>query len=370
MTSLEDKLKYLKDLNNIIISLEGDIMNMLSQNQTLSKLKNELEEQNKEINKKNEELIALQSELLSSLDKKDKELFTAKNEFLEQNYFANNESIISLGINNLSVRNSEAIHDALSYFDKKCPYCNEDLFFTTNRKQFEIDHFFPVVKGGQDVPWNLLPVCHRCNRKKKAVLPHVFLESNTFKNVSQYLNIVHNKYLDEGIDSYTFKEKIRELIEKENDFIINNIRSEFITTLLYLAEKHNIIKEGIVYLAQKENHRADGKTSMVIEYLDKKIPEDWKNFDLIKRANFLKGDDLIVNSTKILYQRNFVCVAEIWCECFGNNKEDMDRYNTRDINTIMKSLDNWKQSKSTKNFAIYGKQKFYERKNTNTNKPR
>lgn len=279
-----------------------------------------------------------------------------------------NESTISLGINNLSVRNTEAIHDALSYFNKRCPYCNEDLFVTTNRKQFEVDHFFPVVKGGQDLPWNLIPVCQRCNRRKKDILPHIFLDINSFNEVSTYLDRVHKNFLDEAIDSYTFKDKLVELIEKESNFVKNHIRSEFITTLLYLAEKYNIIKEEIiVHIAKKEYSGTDGKTGLIIEYLDKETPEDWKSFDLVKRRNFLEGNELIEDTTKNLYLRKYICIAEIWCECLGMKKEDMDRYNTRDINAMMKSLNNWKQSTSTKNFAIYGKQKFYERKNTKPN---
>ena len=57
-----------------------------------------------------------------------------------------------------------------------------------------------------------------------------------------------------------------------------------------------------------------------------------------------------------------IYVAEIWCECLGKDKEDMDRYKTREINNILRSLDEWEQSRSTKNFKIYGKQKYYSRK--------
>lgn len=251
MSSIEDKLEYLKGLNNTINLLERDVLSTLSQNQTLSGLKDKLEKDNKELIQENVELTASKNELINILRKNEKELLALKSGVLEQNGSANCGSTIRLGINNISVRNEEAIHDALKYFDKKCPYCNIDLFLTTKRKKLEIDHFLPVKEGGQDVPWNLLPVCHSCNRKKGGTLPHLFLDKISFEEVSNYLKGVHQKFLDEAIDSYTFKEKLGELIENEYFFIRRNIHSNFITTLLYLAEKHHIIKDGITYVEKR-----------------------------------------------------------------------------------------------------------------------
>lgn len=85
---------------------------------------------------------------------------------------------------------------------------------------------------------------------------------------------------------------------------------------------------------------------------------------MIERRNFLRGNDSIPVCSKNFHQREIVCIAEIWYECFGDKKEDMDRYVTREINNIMKSLDDWKKNNSTKRFAIYGIQRFYERKTT------
>ena len=61
-------------------------------------------------------------------------------------------------------------------------------------------------------------------------------------------------------------------------------------------------------------------------------------------------------------RRTKVCMAEIWCECLGKNKEDMSRYLTRDINDIMKTFEEWTHKSTTSNFGIYGKQKYYKRK--------
>lgn len=350
---LNDKFK---DLNKIVTGLESDITNLLNKNQTLSDDTIELEEKIKDIsdinNKLNSELANIKFELE-----------TTKNEPTESFFTNKNENSFTLAINNLSVRNNEAIHDALSYFEKKCPYCKEELFNTTTRKQFEIEHFFPVAKGGQDIPWNLLPVCHSCNRKKRDTLPHNFLNSETYKKVSSYLKLVHNKYLDESIDSYIFKEKISELLKNEHQFISKNINSKFISTLLYLAEQHNIINEIPTFENELKVMIDDENSALIIDYLNREIPINWHDLNLTERKNFLNNEttsETIINHK--LVPRKVVCMAEIWCECLGKDKNEMNRYTTRNLHSVMKNLTNWVAVNSTKNFSFHGKQKFYERK--------
>jgi 5-methylcytosine-specific restriction endonuclease McrA len=352
---LNDKLKYLKDLSKIITVIETEISDLLYKNQKLSDVTIELQEK---IQKKSDENNNLNSELTNIK----LELETTKNVLPNRSTFKN-EKTFTLGINNLSVRNNEAIHDALSHFEKKCPYCNEELFKTTKRKQFEVDHFFPVVKGGQDLPWNILPVCQSCNRKKRDTLPHNFLSLETFKNVSSYLNIVHNKHLDESIDSYTFKEKISELLKNEHQFIIKNINSKFISTLLYLAEQHDIINETPMFENEFKEMVDDDDAILILNYLSKEIPINWSTLNLTERRDFLSNktsSETIINQK--LQPRKFVCIAEIWCECLEKNKNDMNRYETRNLNTLMKNLSNWVAVDSTKNFSFYGKQRYYERR--------
>ena len=88
------------------------------------------------------------------------------------------------------------------------------------------------------------------------------------------------------------------------------------------------------------------------------LPEDWDSMDIYDRKLFME-DSLSKNGS---IERDYVCVAEVWCECLGKNKDDLDRYKTREINDILRSLDDWEQCKSTRNFKIYGKQRFYVRK--------
>jgi len=123
---------------------------------------------------------------------------------------------------------------------------------------------------------------------------------------------------------------------------------------LYLSAE----AEAIAYMEQKRHSEVDERAGLIEEYLSKKLPSNWDTLDSFERRTFL-NDPLSAEGT--IY-REFVCVAEIWCECLGKAKEEMDRYKTREINDILRSLDGWEQNRSTRNFKIYGKQKYYTRK--------
>ena len=114
----------------------------------------------------------------------------------------------------------------------------------------------------------------------------------------------------------------------------------------------------IAKIEQSSHSSTDEKSGIIEKYLDMLLPKVWDTLDLEDRRLFL--DDPL--STEGTIRRDHVCVAEIWCECLGREKKDMDRYKTREIHDMMRLMDNWERSKSTKTFPLYGKQKFYARK--------
>ena len=113
---------------------------------------------------------------------------------------------------------------------------------------------------------------------------------------------------------------------------------------------------------QRRHSETDERVGLIEDYLDKLLPANWAKIDTFARRDYLRetSDEL---SPKGTTERQIVCVAEVWCECLGKEKEDMDRYKTREINDILRGLEGWGQSKSTKNFGPYGKQKYYFREN-------
>lgn len=104
----------------------------------------------------------------------------------------------------------------------------------------------------------------------------------------------------------------------------------------------------------------DERRGLIDHYLDTMLPLNWEERDIYSRRAYLDGDF----DEKGTYRRLTVCIAEIWCECLGREKEDMSRYNTKEINDIMRSMSGWRYVKNTKTFKNYGKQKYYVRKDS------
>jgi predicted P-loop ATPase len=123
---------------------------------------------------------------------------------------------------------------------------------------------------------------------------------------------------------------------------------------LYLSED----AEELARVEQAKHAEQDERSGLIEDYLDRLYPSNWADMDLYDRRLWL-NDPLAKKGTE---QRQYVCVAELWCECLGKDKTDMSRYNTRDLNDILKSLTNWEAHTSTRNFPLYGKQKYYKRK--------
>ncbi len=101
-----------------------------------------------------------------------------------------------IAVPDLEKRIEEAIFDAVNYFDKKCPYCNTNLYDGHIRDKIEIDHYVPISLGGQHVPWNVLPSCKKCNRKKKNIHPNNFLDIQLRKKCEIFLEGIRAELTD------------------------------------------------------------------------------------------------------------------------------------------------------------------------------
>lgn len=156
---------------------------------------------------------------------------------------------------------------------------------------------------------------------------------------------------------YATKNVAQELTEEEVDQVWAEAYEMYKQgESLYMTGEEDIIAK----IEQHKHSEQDERKGIIEEYLNAKYPDNWISMDLYDRRRWLE-DPLSQAGT---IQKDFVCVAEIWCECLGKEKNDMSRYNTRDINDILRSLPEWEASTSTKNFSIYGKQKYYKRKDS------
>lgn len=146
-----------------------------------------------------------------------------------------------------------------------------------------------------------------------------------------------------------------------DDYVVSQIWAE--AYIKWKAGETLYFDENETLLARSEQHKhtaTDERRGVIESFLEKLLPEDWDKKDLYDRRTWL-DDPLAKNG---VWRRDFICVAEIWCECLAKDKTDMSRYNTREINDILRSLPEWEFVPSTKIFPIYGKQKYYRRKDS------
>lgn len=111
--------------------------------------------------------------------------------------------------------------------------------------------------------------------------------------------------------------------------------------------------------AEQEDHREiNAREGLVLEFLDRPVPEDWSKWPLDRRRMFWNGT---VAGELRLVPRERVCALEIWCELFEGQKKDMRYSDTQEINSIIALAPGWKRQKSALKFGYCGAQKGFTR---------
>jgi predicted P-loop ATPase len=142
------------------------------------------------------------------------------------------------------------------------------------------------------------------------------------------------------------------------DITLNEVKQIWAETLVIYRKGEKLFLEGgIKENAAREQNAAietDPRESMVADYLDTLLPENWKDLDLPNRREFLEGG--ITCNLKGVKRRDTVCPVEVWCECFRREHVDMRKQDAHDITTILRKL-GWDNAEKTSRIPIYGKQR-------------
>ena len=151
--------------------------------------------------------------------------------------------------------------------------------------------------------------------------------------------------------------------KKKPWYLTNDVISQiWAEALVFYYVGENLFLEGeAAILAQSYQGEAletDEREGLIKTYLDTLIPTAWDEFDLGQRRDYLSGFN---NGGGVV--RDKVCNLEIWSECLGKNPSDLKKMDSYEIASIMKKLDSWVKKDRT-NFHIYGRQRFYERINS------
>ena len=111
---------------------------------------------------------------------------------------------------------------------------------------------------------------------------------------------------------------------------------------------------------QREAMEQDDREGIVRNYLDMLLPDDWDSMDYYRRREYIRDIDDPTRAEGTV-KRQTVSNIEIWCECFGKNKEEMRPSDSYAISAIMVRIEGWEKCGARQMLPIYGRQRVYTR---------
>jgi predicted P-loop ATPase len=95
------------------------------------------------------------------------------------------------------------------------------------------------------------------------------------------------------------------------------------------------------YCAQQEAMEADDREGIIADYLERLLPDQWDGMDLYQRRSFLGDNEFDGGARKGSARREKVCIMEIWCECFGKERQNLKRTDSYEIEGILNRIGGW-----------------------------
>ena len=131
------------------------------------------------------------------------------------------------------------------------------------------------------------------------------------------------------------------------------------------AEAYYLYKNGEMLIlsegAEKEWQRAnedhqelDERKGVLESFLETRLPDDWVQYGrlaskILRRQGGEEREGCVV--------RDKVCAVEIWCEFFGKDVEEMNKYSSREVADLMESVSGWEYAKRVEHLPALRKTK-------------
>lgn len=87
----------------------------------------------------------------------------------------------------------------------------------------------------------------------------------------------------------------------------------------------------------------DARVYAIEEYLEKELPLDWKDWELMDRQGWIDDYDRRDMGVKT-EPRESVTALEVWCECMHGSMNDFPKRDNGEINNILNNLPGWERS--------------------------
>ena len=88
---------------------------------------------------------------------------------------------------------------------------------------------------------------------------------------------------------------------------------------------------------------SDDREGIVEEYLDRLLPANWAEMDIYQRRAFLGDGEFETVGITGTVLRERVCIMEIWCECFGKERQNLKKSDSYEMEAILNKIGGWKK---------------------------
>lgn len=107
---------------------------------------------------------------------------------------------------------------------------------------------------------------------------------------------------------------------------------------------------------QQEGHaEQDPRESLIREFVERQVPVDWHKKDISTRKLYWSGE--FGKTDTDTEERDRICAAEIWEECFNERIHRMKRFDVMAINDVLEGMEGWKKVPNSYRYGPYGKVK-------------
>ena len=110
--------------------------------------------------------------------------------------------------------------------------------------------------------------------------------------------------------------------------------------------------------AQEAHREVNTREGIILDFLERPVPEDWQNWPLDRRRMFWGG---AVQGDVKLVPRDRVCALEVWCEALDGKQRDMRYSDTAEINSIIEASALWERARGSLRFGYCGKQRGFQK---------
>jgi predicted P-loop ATPase len=113
---------------------------------------------------------------------------------------------------------------------------------------------------------------------------------------------------------------------------------------------------------EAEEHRErGGREGVIADYVERKVPEEWPNWDLQQRLMWLGGG---CQGGGPLIERERICALEVYCECLKGDIRYMKYVDAVEINSVIAATPGWERTKGGARFGYAGYQRGFVRSET------